>query len=995
MLRLFKLSPLKKLYISRLLTRFYQHQVTFEPFMNGDSAVFIEELFTTWRTNPKNVHPSWQVYFKLVESGQSPGNAYQSPIRARDLSAMKPGKPLETKTVEQIKTKEDVPVTTDIPLDGRPATFQERVELKNIIESYQSRGHLLASLDPLKLTRQNLDKEKVLEIKLPEDKSVVYILPKKTNIGNTGEKLPLSEIIDRLERAYCKTLTAEYSFVPDKEKREFLRAKFERRPNLTKTERIDRLIVLGKSYNFEYFLSKKWPAERKFGVEGCDALVPALQTLVEYGNEHGAASFVFDMQHRGRLNLLANILQIPFVHIFSNFQSVKLSKKDENTCGNAKYFLGGHTVVEHPYTKKKIRLASISNIGHLGAVNAIVKGYAYGDSYFNENREKKKVWPIIIHGDSGIRGQGVVYEIFNLVKLEKYNSGGTIHIITNNQNGFTTGPEKARSKEYCTCIAKANDIPVIHVNGGDIDAVVYAIKVAVEYKYKYESDIVVDINGYRLYGHNEVDEPMYTQPTMYSVIKKMEPVYFTYRKKCIDEKLITNEELKKIENEYVQKLEENFKQLVNYTEYKPEIWRDTTWKNFFSDEKDPLMIPKTGVTKDVLNVIGTALSTPVKDFNMHRGIQRVFQTRQKNLKEGIIDWAMGEAFAFGSLLQEGIFVRLSGQDVERGTFSHRHHVIHDQKTGATHNMLHNMFPSQGDYEVTNSPLSEYAVLGYEYGISLTSPQALVMWEAQFGDFCNGAQVMIDQFLAGGENRWYRQSGLVMLLPHGMEGQGPEHSSARPERFLQICNDNDSEPFTEAPVQLRDANWLMVNPTTPANMFHVLRRQMKLNYRKPLIVFTPKSLLRHPECVSHIEEFVGATEFRTYIADPLVKPSNDVTKLILCSGKVYYDLQAARKENKKDNDIAIARIEQIFPLPYAQILQDALENFPNASVYWVQEEHKNQGWWSFIAPRLNKALGKFKGPITYVGRPPSCVPATGFNSVYNREKNNFINTAMSI
>ncbi|XP_039288756.1 2-oxoglutarate dehydrogenase, mitochondrial [Nilaparvata lugens] len=862
------------------------------------------------------------------------------------------GAPLEqSRVVEHRKPREDAAVSVDLSMKGRPATFHETVELANIIERYQSRGHLLATLDPLKLARQNLDREKVLEIKIPEDKSVVYPLPKTTMIGNPGEKLPLGEIIDRLERAYCKTLTAEYNFVPSENKLKFLREKFEQRSKfeLSRTEKIDNLVILGKSYLFETFITKKWPAERKFGLEGCDALVPAIHTLVEYGSEQGASSFVFDMTHRGRLNLLANIMKIPFVHVFSNFQPVKLSAKDQNTAGNVRYHLGGHTVVEHTHTKQKIRIASISNASHLGTVTAIAKGYAYGDSHFNEHKDQKKVWPIIIHGDAAISGQGVVYELFNLSDLENYNSGGTIHIITNNQIGFTTKSSNSRSTEYCTCIAKANDVPIIHVNSGDIEAVVYAIKVAVEYKAKFERDIVVDIKGYRLYGHNEVDEPFYTQPTMYSVIKKMEPVYLTYRKKCIDEK----------------------------------------------EDKNQLQVPKTGVSKDVLDVIGKAISTPPKDFDVHRGIQRVFHTRQKHLKEGIVDWALAEAFAFGSLLQEGVLVRLSGQDVERGTFSHRHHVIHDQTTGATRNMLHSMFPQQADYVVSNSPLSEYAVLGFEYGVSLTSPYALVMWEAQFGDFCNGAQVMIDQFLAGGESRWYRQSGIVMLLPHGMEGMGPEHSSARPERFLQICSDNDSQPTTDAARQMAAANWLLANPSTPANIFHLLRRQVKLNYRKPLVVFTPKSLLRHPQCVSSIQQFVGDTEFEAYIPDPLLKPDKSVSKLILCSGKVYYDLVAARKENNKDNEIAIARVEQIFPLPYEKITQDALENFPNASVLWVQEEHKNQGCWSFVAPRLNRVLGKFKGPITYVGRPPSCAPATGFSSVYNREKNNFINTAMSI
>ncbi|XP_075228153.1 2-oxoglutarate dehydrogenase, mitochondrial-like [Lycorma delicatula] len=864
-------------------------------------------MYQEWEKNPSSVHSSWDSYFRLVSGKRS-----DSLVSSSDS------------TTE---------FTRDTGMTDAQATIEDHFSVARIIRSYQRKGHFLADLDPLEIQRGPFIKLKeyknpvLADIQLPSNPNASYKLPDFTYIGGPKNELTLKEIVERLEKIYCGTIGVEFTHVPLKSQSEFLKMYFENPgqfPELTKDEKIRALKKLYSAYLFEMFLAKKWPSEKRFGIDGAEEVIPALAYLTEMGSDVGANAYVIGMAHRGRLNVLANIIKMDISQILTQFQGLP---PDSDAAGDVKYHLGTTVNIKHPITQKPIRLSLVSNASHLESAAAIVEGKAAAEQIFLEGNDKSKVWPILIHGDAAMSGQGIVYETIHLSELNCFKTGGTIHIVINNQIGFTTDPHLSRSSEYCTSVGKVNDSPIFHVNGNDIENVLKVMKIAAEYRAKFQTDVVIDIVSYRRLGHNEVDEPMFTQPVMYKKIKQMKPVNYLYADKLIKEKVITPEEVKNMADAYEKFLEDGYQEAMKNKKLISSSWIDSPWPGFFSQKKDQLEIPITGVKSEILLKIGEAISTPPANFNLHKGLERIFSIRNKNIANNIIDWACGESFAFASLLQEGIYVRLSGQDVERGTFSHRHHVLHDQKVPDKRiNVLENIFPNQAMYMLCNSSLCEFGVLGFEIGVSLVNPYALVMWEAQFGDFCNSAQILMDQYLSSGEVKWIRQAGVVLLLPHGMEGMGPEHSSARIERFLQMCNDDDSEATTDMPKQMKQSNWFICNASTPASFFHLLRRQVKLNYRKPLIIFTPKFLLRYPQCVSPLSEFTGDTKFKPYLPDPDVPPSKDVSKLLLCSGKVYYELKEARSKAGLENKIAVGRLEQISPVPYNDIIKDANVTF---------------------------------------------------------------------
>ncbi|GIX96950.1 2-oxoglutarate dehydrogenase-like, mitochondrial [Caerostris extrusa] len=779
-------------------------------------------------------------------------------------------------------------------------------------------------------------------------------------------------------------------FINNKEQCTWIRKKFETPGIMNFTKEQKRLLMarLIRSTKFEDFLARKWPSEKRFGLEGCEVLIPSMKTVIDRASELGIESIVIGMPHRGRLNVLANVCRKPLEQIFAQFSG--LEPADEGS-GDVKYHLGMCHERLNRVTNKNIKLAVVANPSHLEAVNPIVQGKTRAEQFYAGDTQGKKVMSILLHGDAAFSGQGVVYETFHLSDLPDYSTHGTIHIVVNNQIGFTTDPRRSRSSPYCTDVARVVNAPIFHVNADDPEAVVHVSNVAAEYRAKFGKDVVVDLVCYRRRGHNEIDEPMFTQPLMYTKIRKILPVLELYKRHLVEEGMVTEKEIEEEEARYEAILqqafsnaEKNIRMLYNTD------WLDSPWKGFFGT-KDPNKCEPTGVSEDTLLHIGEAFSTPPKgSFKIHPGINRILTSRKEMVKNRVVDWALAEAMAFGSLLKEDYHVRLSGQDVERGTFSHRHHVLHHQTIDKnTFRPLCHLWPKQAPYTVCNSSLSEYAVLGFELGFSMTNPMALVMWEAQFGDFMNTAQCIIDQFISCGQQKWVRQSGIVLLLPHGMEGMGPEHSSARPERFLQLCS-QEFEVLPEidedfAVKQLHDCNMIVVNCTTPANYFHALRRQMLLPFRKPLIVFTPKSLLRHPDARSSFDVMTEGTTFERLIPDegPAGQNPQSVERVVFCTGKVFYDLIKKRAESKRDSSVAIVRIEQLCPFPFDLVKQE-VDKYPSAKLIWSQEEHKNQGYWRDIQTHF-ETVTNHERHICYTGRPKSASTATGSKEAHKKEQ----------
>ena len=914
-------------------------------------------------------------------------------------------------------------------------TIQESQRLLLLVRAYQVMGHFDSNLDPLGQEKrpapQELDPAFYGFTEADLDRQ--FFLGTWNQEGFLSESRPvrtLREILTRLRETYCGSIGYEYMHIPDREKCNWIRARVETAdpPQYSTEKKLNILDRLTWSEMFESFLANKYTAAKRFGLEGCEALIPGMKALIDTSADMGVESIVLGMPHRGRLNVLANVMRKPMEQVFAEFAGRKPTKEEGDESyhgsGDVKYHLG--TSYDRPtLSGRRIHLSLLANPSHLEAVNTVCMGKVRAKQYYSEDTLGTKNLPILMHGDGAFAGQGIVYETLDMSGLPDYAVGGTVHVIVNNQVAFTTDPRKSRSSPYCTDVAKAMNCPVFHVNGDDTEAVVRAFELAAEWRQTWHTDVILDLVGYRRYGHNEIDEPMFTQPLMYNLIKRHRNPYQIYVDKLLKEGSVKKEDVRGVSDRVQQTLHNAFEAAKDYKPKKTD-WLSSVWEGFMSPVQHS-RIRNTGVPMELLKEVGTAITTIPENFTPHRQIAKVYEARRNMVQSGdsLVDWGMAEALAFGTLLAEGNHVRLSGQDVERGTFSHRHAMIHDQKTGEKYCSLGHVFKGQraGQFTVSNSSLSEYGVLGFELGYSLENPNSLVMWEAQFGDFANGAQIIFDQFLSSGEAKWLRQNGLVVLLPHGYDGQGPEHSSGRMERFLQMV---DEDPY-RLPVidekewfrgghlgsQIQSINWQVVNTTTPSNYFHVLRRQIHRQFRKPLVIFTPKNLLRHPLAKSKLADFdelpedvgIQGVRFKRLIMDETAsdrsfKPPAEpgVQRIVMCSGKVYYELAAERAKRGQLGEVAIVRLEQLAPFPYDLVMRE-LRRYPNADIVWAQEEPMNMGAYLHVQPRIQKCMeaeGK-EVPlrIKYSGRPTMASTATGYGEVHANEQASLIHDALDL
>uniref|UniRef100_A0A4W4FKL2 2-oxoglutarate dehydrogenase complex component E1 n=1 Tax=Electrophorus electricus TaxID=8005 RepID=A0A4W4FKL2_ELEEL len=951
--------------------RRYTAPVAAEPFLNGTSSNYVEEMYYAWLENPKSVH-------KPVLLLSPTPSLYLSPTLSPSPDFFPP-----FITKQHFPTPFSLAIPPSTPPPTPPFLFfffcctypcppPSWVFLPLI------RGHHVAQLDPLGIMDADLDSSVPTDIITSSDKlgfygldesdlDKVFRLPTTTFIGGMESTLPLREIIRRLE-VRC---ISEYLFFSDTRSSRELSVLW--------------LLCARCACRFEEFLQRKWSSEKRFGLEGCESLIPALKTIIDQSSASGVENVIMGMPHRGRLNVLANVIRKELEQIFCQFDS-KLEAADEGS-GDVKYHLGMYHRRINRVTDRNITLSLVANPSHLEAVNPVVQGKTKAEQFYCGDTEGNRVMSILLHGDAAFAGQGIVYETFHLSDLPSYTTHGTVHVVVNNQIGFTTDPRMARSSPYPTDVARVVNAPIFHVNADDPEAVMYVCNVAADWRATFHKDVVVDLVCYRRNGHNEMDEPMFTQPLMYKQIKKQKPVLQKYAEKLITEGVVTRQEYEEEIAKYDKICEEAHARSKDEKILHIKHWLDSPWPGFFTLDGQPksMTCPSTGLSEEELNHIGqVASSVPVEDFTIHGGLSRVLKGRAEMIRGRTVDWALGEYMAFGSLLKEGIHVRLSGQDVERGTFSHRHHVLHDQNVDKrTCIPMNHVAPNQAPYTVCNSSLSEYGVLGFELGFAMASPNALVLWEAQFGDFHNTAQCIIDQFICPGQAKWVRQNGIVLLLPHGMEGMGPEHSSARPERFLQMCND-DPDVFPKITDdfevrQLYDCNWIVI----------------LLPFRKPLIIFTPKSLLRHPEAKSSFDLMLPGTHFQRVILEdgPAAQNPSDVKRLIFCTGKVYYELTRERKARELENTVAVARIEQLSPFPF-DLVKAETEKYPNADLVWCQEEHKNQGYYDYVKPRMRTTINRAK-PVWYAGREPAAAPATGSKNSHLQELKRFLDTAFNL
>lgn len=847
----------------------------------------------------------------------------------------------------------------------------DEFKVLNLIHAYRNRGHLIAKTNPLK-ERKDRHANLSLEYFGLSDKD----LPRVFNVGEELGLGPLSleKIIEHLQDCYCKTLGFEYNYIREKEELAWFRSKIENNPHLVdysidKKEKI--LRSLNKAVVFEQFLGRKFIGEKRFSLEGGETAIPALEEILNVSADNGAEEVVIGMAHRGRLNVLANLLGKTYEEIFSEFEGNEPTETMGD--GDVKYHLGFHSLYKTD-SNKEVYLKLSPNPSHLEAVDSVVLGYCRSQADAIFDSDFNKILPIIIHGDAAIAGQGVVYEVLQMCKLKGYYTGGTIHFVINNQIGFTTDFDDARSSDYCTSIAATTQAPVIHVNGDEIESVIYAAQVAAEYRQKFNKDIFVDMVCYRRHGHNESDDPKYTQPSLYNLIAKHENPRDIYSQRLAESGKIGMEVSKRLDKEFWDDLQKR----LDAVKEKPIIFKpqelSLVWQKFKKAElEDFFNPPKTAISKATAKKIVDALCYKPEGFHPLKKVEKYLQDRRQMMAENrSVDWAAAELMAYGALLVEGNDVRMSGQDVKRGTFSHRHAVIFDENTNQPYNRLSEITKEQGRFMIYNSHLSEYAVLGFEYGYSLSNPNALVLWEAQFGDFANNCQVIIDQFIASAETKWFRNSGLVMLLPHGYEGQGPEHSSARLERYLQLC---------------AELNMVVVNITSPANFFHAIRRQVKWNFRKPLVVMSPKSLLRHPLCQDPIEKILDG-QFQNIIDDETVKTASSIKKVVVCSGRLYYSLLEYKNENNIKN-VALVRLEQLYPLD-KPALHKLTEKYKSAKFAWVQEEPANMGALTYLISMLGNEFN-----WEFVSRKSSASPATGFKKQHQKELDEIIDKAFKI
>jgi 2-oxoglutarate dehydrogenase E1 component len=977
---------------------------TASSFLDGANADYVDQLQARYAADPNSVDAAWAEFFralgdsdmdaKRAASGPSWARADWPPQAADDLTAALTGEwpaaaPKDAKAAgAKIAAK-----ASDSGVNLTEAQLQraviDSIRALMIIRAYRIRGHLAADLDPLGMREDvphpELDPESYGFSEADMDRPIFI----DNVLGLTHASM--RQILDILKRTYCGTFALQYMHISDPEQSSWLKERIEGYGKEIAFTREGRKAILNKlveAEGYEKFLHVKYMGTKRFGLDGAEALIPALEQIIKRGGNLGVKEIVFGMPHRGRLNVLANVLMKPYRAIFNEFQGGSYKPEDVDGSGDVKYHLGASS--DREFDGNKVHLSLTANPSHLEAVNPVVLGKVRAkQDQLGDMTDRTSVLPVLLHGDAAFAGQGVVAECLQLSGIKGHRTGGCLHVIVNNQIGFTTAPAFSRTSPYPTDIALMVEAPIFHVNGDDPEAVVHAARVAIEFRQKFRKDVVLDIICYRRFGHNEGDEPMFTNPAMYNRIRRQKTTLQLYTERLVADGLIPEGEIEDMKAAFQARLNEEFEAGKDYRPNKAD-WLDGRWKNMQAKDLENYQRGETWIQPETLAEIGTALTRVPEGFNAHKTVLRQLDSKAKMFAEGKgFDWATAEAMAFGSLQVEGFPVRLSGQDCTRGTFSQRHSGLIDQDTEERYYPLNHIRAGQARYEVIDSMLSEYAVLGFEYGYSLSEPNGLTLWEAQFGDFANGAQIMFDQFITSGESKWLRMSGLVVLLPHGYEGQGPEHSSARLERFLQ----NSAEE-----------NWIVANCSTPANYFHILRRQMHRTYRKPLILMTPKSLLRHPMCISTAEDFTTGSTFHRVLWDDAQKgnstlklQSDDkIRRVVLCSGKVYYDLLAERDARGQD-DTYLLRLEQIYPVP-GMALTAELSRFPNADIVWCQEEPKNQGAWSFVEPELEVLLTKIRSTATrakYAGRMASASPATGLASRHKYEQTALVDAALTI
>ena len=970
-------------------------------FLDGANAAYIDQLQARYAADPASVDAGWAEFFRALGDSdmdakkQANGPSWSRndwpPMPVDELTSALTGEwPAAAKEMKSAGPK-IAAKAAEAGISLSDAQVQravlDSIRALMIIRAYRIRGHLAADLDPLKLvdtdTHPELDPKSYGFTEADMDRPIFIDNVLGLQVAS------MRQIIDIVRRTYCGTFALQYMHISDPEQAAWLKERIEGYGKEISFTREGRKAILNKlveAEGFEKFLHVKYMGTKRFGLDGGESLIPAMEQIIKRGGNLGVKEVVVGMPHRGRLSVLANVMAKPYRAIFNEFQGGSFKPEDVDGSGDVKYHLGASS--DRTFDGNTVHLSLTANPSHLEAVNPVVLGKVRAKQEQFGDKSRHTVLPILLHGDAAFAGQGVVAECFGMSGLVGHRTGGTIHIVVNNQIGFTTAPSFSRSSPYPTDIALMVEAPIFHVNGDDPEAVVHAAKVATEFRQKFHKDVVIDIFCYRRFGHNEGDEPMFTNPVMYTRIKKQKTTLQLYTERLVKDGLIPEGEIEDMKAAFQAHLNGEFEAGKDYKPNKAD-WLDGRWSGI-NREGEEYQAGQTAIAPETLADVGAALTRVPEGFDLHKTVGRLLDAKSQMLATGKgFDWATAEALAFGSLATEGYPVRLAGQDCTRGTFSQRHSAFIDQSTEERYYPLNNIRAGQARYEVIDSMLSEYAVLGFEYGYSLAEPNTLTLWEAQFGDFANGAQIMFDQFISSGESKWLRMSGLVCLLPHGFEGQGPEHSSARLERFLTQCAQD---------------NWIVANCSTPANYFHILRRQIHRSFRKPLILMTPKSLLRHPLCISDADDFTTGSAFHRVLwddaekghSDTKLKPDAKIKRVVLCSGKVYFDLLAERDKRGID-DVYLMRLEQFYPFP-AMSLSKELERFKGAEIVWCQEEPKNQGAWSFIEPNiewvLNRLGSKHQRP-RYVGRAASASPATGLASQHKAQQEALVSEALTI
>jgi 2-oxoglutarate dehydrogenase E1 component len=961
-------------------------------FISGVNAEYIAQLYTQFLLNPANVDQSWEPFFVGLNDNEATflkelaGASWTPDEHVKNKRRFGSGN-VETADGLLVEEANKAALSGDqqyCSLDTKQAA-QDSIRALMLIRSYRFRGHFLANLDPLGMKKAEPHPELSPEYYGFTDNDYDRPIHIEGMLGM--ECATLRDILGALREIYAGTIGVEYMHLGDPKERGWIQDRIEKIRNKTEfTTRGKRAILesLTAAECFENFLHKKYTGTKRFGVDGGEALIPAIEQIMKRGGQLGLKEIVIGMAHRGRLNVLANVMNKPYTTIFAEFQGRSSIPEDSLGSGDVKYHLGASS--DRDFDGNNIHLSLTANPSHLEFVNPVVIGKVRAKQIRRKDMEARQVMPLLLHGDAAFAGQGVIAETLMISELPGYRVGGTLHIVINNQIGFTTMPKFSRSGPYCTDVVKMLDAPIFHVNGDDPEAVVHVARVATEFRQKFRKDAVIDIFCYRRFGHNEGDEPAFTQPLMYKKISTQKTTRMKYATQLVAEGVVSQEEVTQMHEDFEKRLAESFDAVEgfkpNSTDCLGGAW--TGFKNWNSlnggDHRG-----KTAVPAKELKRIGEVLTRLPVDFPINKKLERIVEQKREMFKKKLgFDWGTAEALALGSLLNDGYAVRFSGQDVGRGTFSHRHAIWVNQENEWKYVPLKHIKSGQPRFEIHDSPLSELAVLGFEYGYSTVDPNTLTIWEAQFGDFANGAQVIIDQFISSSESKWLRMSGLVLLLPHGFEGQGPEHSSARLERFLQLSGDD---------------NWQVCNCTTPANYFHMLRRQMHRDFRKPLVVMTPKSLLRHKLAVSSLNMLAEGSSFHRVLwdddRDKLAAPAK-IKRVILCSGKFYYDLLQERRE-RDIKDIIILRVEQLYPFP-DKVLAEELKPYNNAEILWCQEEAENQGAWYYVDRRIETVLSSINHKSArpkYIGRVASAAPATGLLSRHHAEQAVLVNEALSI